>query len=69
MGEMLFVVNPSLFIGVLVNFLPLSGGVKASIVFFLSPVFPSLLMYLGMVLRRSFKKIRLKKSKCSTQTV
>ena len=70
MGQMLYAVNPSLLLGGLMNFLPRHiGGIIGSVILLLSPVLPSLLMYLGMVLRRHFEKIKLKKSNCSTQMV
>ena len=71
LGGMLFATNPALgSILSVFSFLPdrIFSGI-AFILLFLSPLFPSLLIYFGMVLRRFLKKIRLKKSKCSTQTV
>lgn len=70
LGKMLFATNPAL-CGIIsvFSFLPdrILGGISF-LLLFPSPFFPSLLMYFGMVLRRFLKKIRLKKSKCSTQT-
>ena len=71
MSDMLFVVNPPLSYGILINSIPMgrvANDVINVITIFLSPLFPSLLMYLGMVLRRCFNRLKGKKEKnCDVQ--